>query len=166
MEAKGTQEAVPEKESIIPSVHAAEMVWRTKIKVFSHGQSLCFGKQNHSPSRCRWQSARKAGALIHQMMEDMKFSCEEREACGVTLRDPRQMPVKYTYTAEESFQLFPLRMHTHITPALAGLQNPSYNILLGSSGDLIGKHGQVLQKYSDTFLKLLNKSVVHEKFAK
>lgn len=92
----------------------------------------------------------------------MKFSYEEKDAYRVTLRDPRQMHVKYMYMAKESFQLFsfqlfPLRKHTHVNSGLAGLQNSSYNILLISSRDLIGKHGQVLERYSNTFLKLLNK---------
>jgi len=96
---------------------------------------------------------------------------EEKDACRLTLRDPRQMHIKYMYLAKESFQLFssqlfPLRKHTHTNSGLAGLQNCSYNILLIRSRGLIGWHGQVLEKYSSTFLKLLNKLVVHEKFAK
>ena len=92
----------------------------------------------------------------------MKFSYEEKDVYRATLRDPRQMHVKYTYMAKESFQLFachlfPLRKHTCINLDLAGLQNSSCNILLISSRDLIGKHGQVLENYSNTFLKLLNK---------
>lgn len=92
----------------------------------------------------------------------MKFSYEEKDAYRVTLRDPRQMYVKYMCMAKESFQLFsfqlfPLRKHTLINSGLAGLQNSSYIILLISSRDLIGMHDQVLEKYSNTFLKLQNK---------
>lgn len=86
-------------------------------------------------------------------MEDMKFY-EEKDAYRVILRDPRQMHVKYMCMAKESFQLFSFQ-HTHINSGLAGLQNSSYNILSISSRDLIGKHGQVLEKYSNTFLKLV-----------
>lgn len=52
-------------------------------------------------------SARKVGALIYQMIEDMKFSYEEKDAYRVTWRDPRQMYVKYMYVAMKASSYFP-----------------------------------------------------------
>lgn len=40
------------------------------------------------------------------MIEDMKFSYNEKDAYKETERDLRQMHVKYMYMVKESFQLF------------------------------------------------------------
>lgn len=45
------------------------------------GKVLCYGKWNHSLIM-PVASARKAGALIYKMIEDMKFSYEEKMHIG------------------------------------------------------------------------------------
>lgn len=50
------------------------------------------------------------GALIYQVIEDMGFSYDEKDAYRVIWRDLRQMHVKYKFVGKESFQFLSFQL--------------------------------------------------------